>query len=220
MLIFVLNYFVNLKLIMLENFIKNIKITEEELINELQKNATITQHQKGDFIIKNQQYIKVLKIVLQGKVRVYQENDSREILIYYLTAMETCTLSLSACFEDCKSTVNALVEEDCTLLNIPVRFVKDWNFKYKSWNNFTTKTFRDSYIHLINQYANLAFQPLKDRLFDYIVSKAKNNILKKSHQELARELGTRREVVSRLLKTLEKDKKIHLGQKLIEIVLK
>ncbi|GAA4275997.1 Crp/Fnr family transcriptional regulator [Aquimarina mytili] len=203
---------------MLDTFIKGIRITEEELIDELQKNATITKHEKGDFIIKSNQYIKVLKIVLEGKVRVYQENENREILIYYLNTMETCTLSLSACFEDCKSTVNAIVEEDCTILNIPVRFVRNWNFKYKSWNHFTTNTFRESYLYLINQYSNLAFEPLKDRLFDYLISKANNTIVKKSHQELARELGTTREVISRLLKTLEKNKKIRLKQKQIKIL--
>ncbi len=203
---------------MLKNFIKQLRITEEELQEELQKYSNITVHTKGDFIIKNDEYIKVLKIVLRGKVRVYQDNEDREILIYYLNDMETCTLSLSACFEDCKSTVNAIVEEDCAILNIPVRFVKDWNFKYKSWNTFTTNTFRESYNHLINQYSNLAFQPLKDRLFDYLVSKASNFIVKKSHQQLARELGTTREVVSRLLKTIEKENKVKLGLKEIIIL--
>ncbi|MEX6625883.1 Crp/Fnr family transcriptional regulator [Tenacibaculum salmonis] len=203
---------------MLHNFIKHLRITEQELLEELQEKSTITTHKKGDFIIKKNQYIKVLKIVLKGKVRVFQENEEREILIYYLNDMETCTLSLSACFEDCKSTVNAIIEEDCTILNIPVRFVKDWNFKYKSWNVFTTNTFRYSYNHLINQYSNLAFQPLKDRLFDYLVSKAENTVIRKSHQELARELGTTREVISRLLKTLEKNNRLHLGQKEIIIL--
>lgn len=165
---------------MLNNFINKLRITEQELQDELRENSTITEHDKGDFIIKNHQYIKVLKIVLQGKVRVYQENENREILIYYLDEMETCTLSLSACFEDCKSTVNAIVEEKCMILNIPVRLVKDWNFKYKSWNAFTINTFRESYNHLINQYSNLAFQPLKDRLFDYLITKSDAGIVKKS----------------------------------------
>jgi len=205
---------------MLNNFISKLHISEQELIKELQEKSSITTHKKSELIIKNNQYIKVLKIVLKGKVRVYQENEDREILIYYLNAMETCTLSLSACFEDCKSSVNAIVEEDCTILNIPVRFVKDWNFKFKSWNTFTTNTFRESYNHLISQYSNLAFQPLKDRLFDYLVSKANDAIVKKSHQELAKELGTTREVISRLLKTLENNNNIRLGQKEILILKK
>ncbi|RKM98358.1 Crp/Fnr family transcriptional regulator [Aquimarina sp. AD10] len=204
--------------IMLNNFINQLRITELELQDELQEKSSITIHKKDDIIIKNNQYIKVLKIVLKGKVRVYQENGEREILIYYLNPIEACTLSLSACFEDCKSTVNAVVEEDCTILNIPVRFVRDWNFKYKSWNSFTTNTYRESYNHLINQYSNLAFQPLKDRLFDYLVSKANDMVVKKTHQELAKELGTTREVISRLLKKLESNGKLNLRQKEIQIL--
>lgn len=203
---------------MLDNFLKQLGISEKGLQDEIRKNATITEHKKGDFIIKSNHYIKVLKIVLEGKVRVYQESEDREILIYYLNTMETCTLSLSACFEDCKSTVNAIAEEKCIILNLPIRYVRDWNFSYKSWNNFIINTFKESYSHLIHQYSNLAFQPLKDRLLDYLISKANENILYKSHQDLAKELGTTREVISRLLKKLESSGKLRLGQKEIQIL--
>jgi len=202
---------------MLFNFINQLRITEEELIKELSEYATITQHNRGELIIKNNQYIKVLKIVLSGKVRVYQENEHRQILIYYLTAMEVCTLSLSACFMDCKSNVNAVVEENSTILNIPIRFIKDWNFKYKSWNTFTTNTFRESYSLLLNRYSQLAFSPLKERLLDYLISESENSMLQRSHQQIAKELGTTREVISRLLKKLELDGKIILGQKEIKL---
>lgn len=204
---------------MLSNLINKLRITEKELIQELSECTTITQHKKGELIIKNNQYIKVLKIVLSGKVRVYQENEHRQILIYYLTSMEACTLSLSACFIDCKSNVNAVVEEDSTILNIPIRFIKDWNFKYKSWNEFTTNTFRESYSLLLNRYSQLAFSPLKERLLDYLISKSENSILQRSHQQIAKELGTTREVISRLLKKLELDGKIKLGQKEIKLCL-
>lgn len=204
---------------MLSNLINKLRITEKELIQELSECTTITQHKKGELIIKNNQYIKVLKIVLSGKVRVYQENEHRQILIYYLTTMEACTLSLSACFIDCKSNVNAVVEEDSTILNIPIRFIKDWNFKYKSWNEFTTNTFRESYSLLLNRYSQLAFSPLKERLLDYLISESENSILQRSHQQIAKELGTTREVISRLLKKLELDGKIKLGQKEIKLCL-
>lgn len=203
---------------MLNTFINKLPITEDALKIELREKSTITNHKKGELIIKDAQFIKVLKIVLSGKVRVYQENEDREILIYYLNDMETCTLSLSACFEDCKSNVNAIVEKDCTILNIPVRFVRDWNLKYKSWNDFTIHTYKESYKVLLESYSKLAFKPLKDRLFEYIVSESKKHVLNKSHQQIAKELGTTREVVSRLLKKLERHGKIKLGQKEITLI--
>ncbi|CAM1344842.1 Crp/Fnr family transcriptional regulator [Tenacibaculum amylolyticum] len=202
---------------MLEDFFNNLRITEPALKEEIYKYATITEHDKGDVIIRNNEYIKVLKIILDGKIRVYQRNESREILIYYLFSMETCTLSLAACFEECQSNVGAITEEKTTILNIPVRFAKEWNFKYKSWNNFTINTFRKSYTYLIEEYASLAFKPLKNRLLDYLVWESDEAVVYRSHQELANELGTTREVISRLLKKLEKDNKLQLGKK--EIIL-
>jgi CRP/FNR family transcriptional regulator len=203
---------------MLSNFTNQLRITEQKLLDELREKSTITTHKKGDIIIKNNEYIKVLKIVLKGKVRVYQDNEEREILIYYLGDMETCTLSLSACFEDCKSTVNAVVEEDSEILNIPTQYVKDWNFKYKSWNRFTLNIFRESYAVLIENYSKLAFKPLIERLYEYLKDTANNSSVNRSHQELARELGTTREVISRLLKKLKNENKVQLGQKEIIVI--
>ncbi|WP_299434548.1 Crp/Fnr family transcriptional regulator [uncultured Aquimarina sp.] len=204
---------------MLDSFIKQLNILEDDLKRELRENAEITHHNKGEVIIKNNQYIKVLKIVLKGKVRVYQEYEDREILIYYLTSMETCTLSLSACFADSKSNVSAIAKEDSTILNIPVRFIKDWNFKYKSWNAFTINIFRESYNSLLSSYSNLAFKSLKERLLEFLISVSRNSIINKSHLQIAMELGTTREVISRLLKKMESDGEIQLGQREIKLLL-
>lgn len=203
----------------IEHFIQQLGITEEALKIELQSKAMLSRHSQGTFLIKNNQFIKVLKIVLSGKVRVYQEQEGREILIYYLNPIETCTLSLSACFENCKSTVNAIAQTDCIILNIPIRFVQDWTFKYRSWNNFTINTYKESYRVLLDSYAKLAFYPLKERLWDYLKEEARELLLNRSHQQISKELGTTREVVSRLLKKLELEGKIQLGQKEIKILL-
>lgn len=202
----------------ISKFIQKLNLEEEELQQQLQKYASITHHKKGETIIKESQYIKVLKIVMSGKVRVYQEEEDRQILIYYLTDMETCTLSLSACFDDCKSTVAAKVEEDSTILNIPVRFVRDWSYLYKSWNRFTINTFRYSYSILLDRYSKLAFSPLRERLLTYLSDQSDNNILMRSHQQVAKELGTTREVISRLLKKLEHEGILQLGQKEIKLL--
>ncbi|WP_459213004.1 Crp/Fnr family transcriptional regulator [Aquimarina rhabdastrellae] len=205
----------------LQQFFKHLHIHEEALQKEITKYATITSHKKGEHLIVLHEYIKVLKIVLKGKVRVYQESEDREILIYYLNTMETCTLSLSACFDDCKSTVNAIVEEESLVLNIPVRYVNDWCYRYKSWNTFTIKTFRDSYLILMDSYSKLAFKTLKERILDYLLAEANEQnhcTLTMSHQQIANEFGTTREVVSRLLKKLEKENLIHLGQKSVQVI--
>lgn len=206
---------------MLDSFIKKLQIFETDLIEELKQHAFISEHSKGDVIIKEHQYIKLLKIVLKGKVRIFQRNEDREILIYYVKDMETCTLSLSAGYQDCKSTVNAITEEDSVILNIPVRFIKDWSFKYRSWHHYTIKTFTESYNTLMVNYSDLAFSNLKERILVYILSEANNQnycTVSMSHQRLANEFGTTRVVVSRLLKQLENENLIRLGQKKIQVI--
>lgn len=205
----------------LDLFFKQLAIREPALKQELRQHATITSHKNKEQIIRTGEYIKVLKILLKGKVRVFQESEDREILIYYLAPLETCTLSLSACFDDCESTVNAITEEESVILNIPVHYVRNWCNQYPSWNNFTINTFRHSYNVLMDNYAKLAFKTLNERLLEYLLSNARqqnNCVLAMSHQQIANELGTTREVVSRLLKKLEKEQRIKLGQKSIKVL--
>ncbi len=206
---------------MLHGFFKKLKITEEELQTEIANNAYISEHKKGDVLIKENEYIKVLKIVIKGRVRVFQESEDRQILIYYLNDIETCTLLLSACFQDCKSTVKAIVEDQTTILNIPVRHVKDWSFKYKSWHDFTMNTFSESYNVLMSSYTELAFNGLKERVLIYIMEEANEQnhcTISMSHQRLANEFGTTRVVISRLLKQLEKENLLKLGQKQVQVI--
>ncbi|NQY30362.1 MAG: Crp/Fnr family transcriptional regulator [Flavobacteriaceae bacterium] len=206
---------------MINFFFKKLNILEEELKTEIAANSYISEHRKGDVLIKENEYIKVLKIVLKGRVRVFQEREDRQILIYYLNDIETCIHSLSACFKDCKSTVNAIVETETSILNIPVRFVNDWSFKYKSWHNFTINTFSESYHALMSSYSELAFNNLKERILIYILHEANEQnhcTISMSHQRLANEFGTTRVVVSRLLKQLEKESLLKLGQKQIQII--
>ncbi|HAS43424.1 MAG TPA: hypothetical protein DCS93_23290 [Microscillaceae bacterium] len=206
---------------LLDTFFRRLEIREPDLQQKIHQHATVTHHLDKDSIIRAGEYIKVLRILLDGKVRVFQESEDREILIYYLSPMETCTLSLSASLGDCISTVSAQVEDHAIVLNIPVHYVKDWVNLYPSWNNFTLHTFRHSYDVLMDRYAKLAFTTLHERLVEYLYQEAKTQnaqTLYMSHQQIANELGTTREVVSRLLKKLEKAQRVKLGQKAIQIL--
>ena len=196
-------------------------IVEEELKKEVLDVGVIEQVPKDSFIVEQQKYIKWLALVISGKVRVWQENEDREILLYYVHPIQTCVMSLSATFRDCKSVVNAKTEEDTTLIKIPVRFAKEWNFQYKSWNKFTTNAFIHSYEDLLLAYKNLAFNKVDQRLIKYLKSvRIQNNtpFIKLSHSQLAKEIGTTREVISKTLKQLEHSGIVKLSFKQIELL--
>ncbi|PKH52335.1 hypothetical protein CXF68_17255 [Tenacibaculum sp. Bg11-29] len=200
---------------------KALNITEGNLKEEILKVGIIQTVPKNTFIVEQDKYIKWLALVISGKVRVWQENDDRQILLYYVNPIQTCVLSLSATFRDYKSLVNAKTEEDTIIIKIPVRFVSEWSFKYKSWNNFTTNSFIFSYDDLLHSYKNLAFNKIDKRLIDYLKlesTKIQSHIINLSHSQLAKEIGTTREVVSKILKQFEISGIVKLKFKQIELL--
>ncbi|WP_028888793.1 Crp/Fnr family transcriptional regulator [Tenacibaculum ovolyticum] len=200
---------------------KALNIAEVNLKEEILKVGIIQTVPKNTFIVEQGKYIKWLALVISGKVRVWQENDDRQILLYYVNPIQTCVLSLSATFRDYKSLVNAKTEEDTIIIKIPVRFVSEWNFKYKSWNNFTTNSFIFSYDDLLHSYKNLAFNKIDKRIIDYLKlesTKKQSHIINLSHSQLAKEIGTTREVVSKILKQFEVSGIVKLKFKQIELL--
>lgn len=200
---------------------KTLGITEENLKQDILRVGIIQTVPKNSFIVEQQKYIKWLALVISGKVRVWQENEDRQILLYYVNPVQTCVLSLSAAFRDCKSLVNAKTEEETTIIKIPVRYVSEWSFKYKSWNQFTTDSFIFSYDDLLHSYKSLAFNKIDKRLLDYLKSFSKNNNsphINLSHNQLAKEIGTTREVVSKILKQFELSGIVKLNFKQVELL--
>lgn len=200
---------------------KALGITEENLKEDILRVGVVQKAPKNSFIVEQQKYIKWLALVISGKVRVWQENEDRQILLYYVNPIQTCVLSLSATFRDCKSLVNAKTEEETTIIKIPVRYISEWSFKYKSWNKFTTDSFIFSYEDLLHSYKSLAFNKIDKRLLDYLQSFAKRNNsshINLSHSQLAKEIGTTREVVSKILKQFELSGIVKLKFKQIELL--
>lgn len=195
-------------------------LTEKELKEELLANSKQVSFKKGDVIVREGEYVKVLPIVLSGTIRVYQSGEDREILLYYVEEGQTCMMSLSACFFNNESPSQAVAITDVTLLAIPVRYITEWQKAYKSWNNFVIRTFRKRYDELLDVFESVAFEHIDTRIMEYLIfrkNKDAINLIPISHQELANELGTTRVVVSRILKQFELSGKVTLHRRGIEL---
>src|SRR4249920_1218239 len=88
---------------------------------------------KGDVIVTEGQFVKILPIVITGGLRVYQTKEDREILLYYVEPTQTCMMSLSACFFDNKSPSQAVAAKKTEVLAVPTRLVTKWQREYSSW---------------------------------------------------------------------------------------
>lgn len=195
-------------------------IREPEFQEEVLDNCKIASFAKGDVIVKEGQYVRFLPIVIQGAIRVYQQKDDREILLYYVRAAETCTMSLAAAYFDNKSTSHGIVVEPAEVLIFPANLIMHWQLKYPSWNKYVMEMFRKRYDELIGSFQNVVFEHIDVRLMEYLKKKRideNSNRINISHQHLAHELGTTRVVVSRILKQFENEKKIKLFRGTIEL---
>ncbi len=196
-------------------------LADEALQEELFEHGQLVSMKKGDVIVRDGQYVKFLPIVIKGAIRVYQQKDEREILLYYVRAEETCTMSLAAAYFNNKSTSHGVVMEPTEVLIFPADYIMQWQLKYPSWNNYVMQMFRRRYDELISSFERIAFDHINVRVMEYLKKKSKtdtSSTINISHQNLAHELGTTRVVISRILKQFERENKIKLLRGSIELL--
>ncbi|MEI6265982.1 MAG: Crp/Fnr family transcriptional regulator [Sphingobacteriia bacterium] len=202
-------------------FSKLTHFKEAALKEELFAQAKFLSFNKGDVIVKEGQYVRFLPIVLSGAIRVFQQNAEREFSLYHVKSGETCTMSLAAAYFNNKSVSNGIVIEPTDVLVFPAAFITEWQLKYPSWNQFIITMFRKRYDEMINTFKGVVFEHINVRVLELLQRKVvenKSNTLLFSHQMIANELGTTRVVISRILKQLEKEKKVKLFRGYIEII--
>lgn len=197
-------------------------IFEPQLIQEIQQFGIFQSFKEGDLIMDYGKYVRMMPIVLKGTVKVYRlDEKENEILLYYLSSNESCSMAYSCCLEAKKSEVKAVAEDNVELIAIPHVKLDDWLCAYPSWKNYIMRSFNERFIELLKSIESIAFHKLDERLIGYLKEKQRlsgSSVIKASHGLIADELATSRVVISRLLKQLENDKKIILYRNEIKLL--
>lgn len=198
------------------------QIHNQELLENIEKHGIHKEVKAGDVIMEYGQFIKSVPLILNGCIKVMRQDDEgKELFLYYLYPGETCAMSLTCCMANQKSEIRAIAEEDSEFIAIPIQYIDLWMHDFTDWKNLVMQTYSNRFRDLLNTIDNIAFRNMDERLEEYLFSKTQalqTDVLNTTHQEIANELGTSREVISRLLKQLEKKGKINLGRNKIEIV--
>lgn len=195
---------------------------EPALVTEMYQFGVITNYKEGDVIMDYGKYIRMMPMVLKGTIKVYRmDEEGNEILLYYLSSTESCSMAYSCCVEAKKSEVKAIAEDDVELLAIPHLKLDEWLCKYPSWKNYIMRSFNVRFLELLKSIESIAFHKLDERLIAYLKEKQRlsgSSVIKASHYLIADELATSRVVISRLLKQLENDKKIIMYRNEIKLL--
>jgi CRP/FNR family transcriptional regulator len=163
-------------------------------------------------------------LVLSGLLKVYREDeDGNEFFIYYLRPGEACALSLVCAARHEESPIMAKTVQDTAVVMVPVEVMSTWMQQYKSWYQFVVETYRSRFEELLQTIDGIAFKNMDQRLEAYLLKAVElqgTKIIAVSHQEIARELNSSREVISRLLKKMEQMGKVVLNRSSIEVCIK
>jgi CRP/FNR family transcriptional regulator len=197
-------------------------IAEKRLQEEIAEVGKLLFFKEGEVIQDIGSYIKMVPLILEGSIKVSREDeDGNELLLYYLRAGETCSMSFTCCMMNKRSEIRTVAEEDTTMIGIPIRYMDDWMSRYQSWKNFVMRTYDARMLEMVKTIDSIAFKKMDERLMQYLESKSKaiqSKVISSTHQEIAYDLNASREAISRLLKQMEKAHIVKLGRNKIELL--
>lgn len=192
-----------------------------DLIDEILSFSEIQEIPQEIEILREGQYVKVIPIVIEGLIRVYSQHKDRELLLYYIKPNESCIMSFAASLKNEPSKVFAITEENTKALLLPVDKVASWTKHFPDINTLFFQQYNLRYTELLDTIHHVLFDKMDKRLYDYLVEKVEltnKNPLKMSHRQIANELGTVREVISRVMKKLESEGTIRQHSNSIELL--
>lgn len=195
---------------------------EPALKQVLIDNAAIKNFEAGEILMETKQFFKSTMLIVDGKVKLYRQGeDGGEFFMYYLEAGNACALSMICAIKQESSEVMAKAVEPTIVLSIPIGLMDSLMRDYRTWYYFVMETYRARFEELLQVIDGITFKALDERLIFYLKNqsaKLKTKQLQITHSEIANDLNSSREVISRLLKKMEQKGLLVLNRNYIEIL--
>ncbi|MBW7675854.1 Crp/Fnr family transcriptional regulator [Chryseobacterium chendengshani] len=193
-----------------------------DFLKDLSKHAIINNVKAKTEITREGQKNKFVPFLIKGSVRVFTLNDGRELIYYYVRENDSCMMTFSSIFSDYISRIYAVTEEDSEVLLIPVSVMHEWLTRFPAINKLFYHEYDKRFSEVMNMVNEAVFHRLDKRILSYIkhqIHLTGNNPIRLTHREIAVNLGTSREVVSRVLKKMENEGELSQNKEGIRIPL-
>lgn len=193
----------------------------ESFLSEIHQFGVISKIKAKTELLREGEKIKYVPFLITGSVKVYCLNDGRELIYYYSKPGESCVMSFASIFDTCISKTYVIAEEDSEILQIPVSIMDKWLVKYPEINKLFYQEYDKRFSDIMHMVNEAVFHRLDKRVLNYIKQQiliTGNNPIKLTHKEIANNLGTSREVVSRVLKKIENENEIFQTKEGIGII--
>jgi len=173
---------------------------------------------RGAFLAFEEDACMYLPFVIQGSIRVYKMGESgREITLYRIEQGESCVITAFCILNHQNFPAHAAAEMDSEIFLVSSQNFDKWMHQNDLFRNYVFSLFSRRFTSILTSIVEIAFSRMDERLAGVLLRSAEDEV-KKTHLELAGELGTAREVVSRILKDFEKEGLITISRGTVQIL--
>ncbi|MEX2595893.1 MAG: Crp/Fnr family transcriptional regulator [Salibacteraceae bacterium] len=194
---------------------------DQNLIDKLAEYGTLKQFEEGEELMRTGQYFRSTMLIVDGLVKLYREGDEGgEFFVYFIEPGNACALSMVCASQQKTSEVMAKAMKASTAILVPIDKMDALMLEHRSWYYFVLETYRTRFEELLNVIDAIAFKAMDERLEFYLIKQSKtleSTLLSTTHQQIADDLNTSREVISRLLKKMEQNGMISLHRNQIDL---
>lgn len=187
-----------------------------QLIDHLEKVGQLVEFEEGEMLMRPGQYFKNSLLILDGRVKLYREGaDGEEFFLYYLEKGNACALSMICATKNEASAIKAKAMAPVKALAIPIQYMDGLMKDHRQWYYFVLETYRARFEELLEVIDQVVFHSMDQKLEFYLkrqFESFRSDKITITHQEIADDLNSSREVISRLLKKLESQKRISISR--------
>lgn len=193
---------------------------DTSFVREFQQAAFFARIPTGQDVFLEGDRVEAIALLISGVVRVYKIGETgREITLYRFGNGASCILTANAILSQKTFPAIATVEQDAEAIMIPASSFRDWVRRYDLWREFVFDLFSQRLSTVMAIVDEVAFRRMDSRVASLLINQAKiQNPLRITHQEIAAELGSSREVISRLLEDFVSEGSIRSGRGTVEVL--
>ena len=189
------------------------------LIRDFQQSAFVMRIPAGKDVFVEGDEVEAIALLISGVVRVYKISETgREITLYRFGLGQSCILTANAILSRQAFPAIATVEQDAEAVMIPAHIFQQWVGRYDLWRNFVYSLLSQRLVTMMEIVDEVAFRRMDARVASLLLQHCgEDNYIRMTHQEIAAELGSSREVISRILEDFAAHEAICPARGAIEI---
>ena len=182
-----------------------LKMLDEEALAIIERNLVQKKVQAGELLINGEEACWGFSFIKSGVLRVYRLNDEgREVTLYRLRKGDSCFMTVICALAQSKTHAYVRVEEDSELVILPILLFEKYLMNHPVYLQFVFKNLYEKFLSVIQVVENVTFNSIEQRVIDYLQQLSRGGLLYRTHEQIAFDIGSTREVVSRTLKSLER----------------